>query len=253
MTIKKYARALIKKDLQLIMRDSFLLFMTFFIVIISFVMRFGLPWFNTYLCAQKILPCALMPQPLSAFYPLLVSFFACFEGALIAGTVFGFAFLDEKDDNTIKAMLVSPVPFYQQILFRVGLPMLLSAIIVIAQVLFIGLAVISLWKLIFIALGSSLVAPIAALFYATFAQNKVQGLAYAKFVGVAGWVIIIGWFIPLPWQWLFGLFPPFLMSKAYWMAYEGNFFWWMALIFGVLLQIVLLGWLIKKFKKAVYQ
>jgi len=247
------AYSFIKKDLQLILRDSFLLFMTFFLMIITIVMRFGLPWLNTYLCSKNILPCETITQSLQDFYPMIITWIACFQGASIIGTVFGFALLDEKDDNTIKAMLVVPVSFARQLLYRICFPILLATIIVIGQVLFIGQAVLPLWKLVLISIGASLVAPIVALFFASFAENKIQGLAYAKFVGLAGWIIILAWFVPEPWQWLFVFFPPFLIAKAYWMAYSGNALWLLVLFLGMVLQGGVLVWFINRFKKSVYK
>ena len=95
--------------------------------------------------------------------------------------------------------------------------------------------------------------PIFALFLGTFAKNKVQGFAYGKFVSIAGWIILVGWFVPEPWQWLFGLFPPFWISKAYWMAYAGNGFWWIALIIGIILQLGTVWLLAKQFEKVAYR
>jgi len=60
-----------------------------------------------------------------------------------------------------------------------------------------------------IAAGASLVASTTTLFLAIFAKNKLQGFVYGKFVSLAGWIIILGCFVAEPWQWLFGLFPPF--------------------------------------------
>ena len=85
------------------------------------------------------------------------------------------------------------------------------------------------------------------------AENKVQGFAIAKFVGLAGWIILLGWFVAEPWQWLLGLFPPFLVSKAYWMVIAGDSLWPLALVLGIMLQIGLLYILIRRFNKVAYQ
>ncbi len=252
MQIIKHARSLIKKDFRLILRDSFLIFMSFFIVVISVVLRFGLPLLDKYLVQREILPYWSIAS-LASIYPLIISFLAVFQGSLIIGTIFGFALLDEKDDNTLRAMLVTPLSFTQYILFRIFVPMIIATATVIVQVLFIGQAILPIGKLIVIAAGASFIAPIATLFYATFAQNKVQGLAIAKFAGLAGWIILIAWFVSEPWQWLFSLFPPFLVCKAYWMAFAGNNFWWLVLLIGILLQVGLIAGLVHLFKKLVYR
>ncbi|MEM7112842.1 MAG: hypothetical protein AAF614_10450 [Chloroflexota bacterium] len=246
-------RQLGRNDLKLFGRDSFLMFMWLFVVVISVVFRYGLPPLNTYLAETGVLPSTTISQSLADFYPLLVAFMAVFQGSLITGTIFGFALLDEKDDNTIKAMLVTPMPFSRYLLFRIAVPTILAAFIVVAMVLFINQALISLWQLILISFGAALGAPIAVLFYGVFAENKVQGFAYGKFVSIAGWIILVGWFVPEPWQWLFGLFPPFWISKAYWMAYAGNGFWWIALIIGIILQLGTVWLLAKQFERVAHR
>ena len=238
-----------RNDVKLIGRDHFLVFMFFFVLYIAIALRFGLPWLDSYLAENGILPSESVPMSFADFYPLLVAFMAVFQGSLIAGTIFGFALLDEKDDDTIKAMLVTPVPLSRYVMYRVAVPIVLAFFTVIAMVLFIGQALIPLWQLILISTGASLTAPIATLFYGIFAENKVQGFAMAKFVGIAGWAILLGWFVDEPLQWLFGLFPPFWISKAYWMAYYGNNLWWLALIVGIILQAGLIYLLIQRFNK----
>ena len=246
-------RKLGRNDAKLIGRDRFLLFMLAFVLYLAVALRFGLPWANTYLAEQGVLPSETVANTFADFYPMIVAWIVIFTGALLAGTIFGFMLLDEKEDNTIKAMLVTPVSFNQYVLYRIGGPTVLAFFIVSGMMLFIDQALVPLWQLLLIAAGASLTAPIAALFYATFAENKVQGFAVSKFVGIAGWLIILGWFVAEPLQWLFGLFPPFLISKAYWMALEGQGLWWAALLGGIVLQAGLLFLMMQRFNKVAYR
>ena len=242
-----------RNDARLIGRDSFLIFMFAFVVIIATVLRYGLPWMNTYLAETAVMPGATIPISLADVYPMLVAYMGIYTSALLVGTVFGFVLLDEKDQNTLMAMLVTPVPLNQYVLYRVGLPAILAFFTIVFTVLFINQALLPLWQMLLIAAGGALTAPIIALFFATVAENKVQGFAYSKFGGISGWAFLIGWFIPEPWQWLIGLFPPFWIGKAYWMALAGNGYWWAALIAGIVLQIGLIHWLIQRFHRVVYR
>jgi fluoroquinolone transport system permease protein len=104
-----------------------------------------------------------------------------------------------------------------------------------------------------LAAGASLTAPIVSLFFATFAANKVQGFALSKFGGVAGWTVMLGWFVPMPLQLVIGVFPPFWMSKAYWMILEGNDWWWATFVIGVVTQLVLIAVLMRRFETAAHQ
>ena len=242
-----------RSDVKLIGRDSFLIFMFLFAAIIAGVLGFGLPALNTYLAENGVMPSETIPFSLSDVYPMLVAYMAIYTGALLVGTIFGFVLLDEKDHHTLKAMLVTPVPLKQYVLYRVGLPAVLAFVVILGMTLFINQALLPLWQMILISAGGALTAPIIALFFATFAENKVQGFAYSKFGGISGWAFLIGWFVPVPWQWLFGLFPPFWIGKAYWLALDGSGWWWIVLIGGIVLQVGLINWLIQRFSKMAYR
>ena len=253
MQMSQIVRTVGRNDLKLIGRDSFLMFMFLFVVIIAAVARFAFPALNEVLIANGTLPNAVVNQSLADFYPLIVAFTAIFNGAIITGAIFGFSLLDEKDDKTLKAMLVTPVPMSRYLTFRVAAPTVLSAFIVLAMVLFINQALVPLWQLVLLAMGGALASPIVVMFYGITAENKVQGFAYAKFVSIAGWAIIGAWFVPQPWQWLFGIFPPFWISKAYWMAYDGEALWWLVLMIGIFYQLIVLRWLMNWFTKVAYR
>lgn len=253
MQMTQLIRAIGPVDAKSIRRDSFLIFMFGFVVVIAIVLRWGMPWLNNYLIDAGVLPSATIPQSLADYYPLLVAFMCIFQGSLIVGAIFGFMLLDEKDDNTLLAMMVTPVPLWQYVLYRVGLPAIFAFAIVIMMVLFVGQALIPIWQLVLIAIGAAVTAPIGSLFYGTFAANKVQGFAIAKFVGVAGWIILGAWFVSEPWQWLFGLFPPYWISKAYWMILEGRSLWWAVLLVGIVYQAIAIWFLARLFSQRTYR
>ena len=242
-----------RNDAKLIGRDSFLIMLTLFAFFIAIVLRVGLPWMNNYLAETGILPGGSITISLTDVYPMLVAYMALYTGALMVGTVFGFVLLDEKDQNTLRAMLVTPVPLNKYVLYRVGAPAILAFILIVVMVLIIDQAMLPLWQMILFAAAGSLTAPIASLFYAVFAENKVQGFAYSKFGGIFGMFIMFGWFIPEPWQWLLGVFPPFWVSKAYWLALAGSSWWWLVLIVGILVQLGAIGWFMQRFNKVAYR
>lgn len=252
MQMTELVQKLGRSDRKLIGRDSFLIFMFAFAVIIAVVLRFGMPWLNSYLIQNGVMPGDTIPIALADAYPMLVAYMGIYTGALLVGTVFGFVLLDEKDNNTLRAMLVTPVPLERYILYRVGGPAILAFFIILGMVYFINQALLPLWQMVLLALAGSLTAPIITLFFATFAENKVQGFAYSKFGGISGWTIMIGFFVAEPWQWLIGLYPPFWVSKAYWLALEGRASWWLALALGIVLQLALITGLIKRFVKMAY-
>ena len=248
-----FIRTLGQKDAKLIGRDGFMLLLFGLVAYLGIVLRYGLPWLNEYLIEAGMMPGERIASSLSEYYPLIVAYFAIFQGALIGGTIFGFMLLNEKDDNTLTAMLVTPVPMERYMLYRIVAPAFFAFVMVLILVWTIGQALIPAPQLILIALGSAFTAPIGALFYGIYAENKIQGFAISKFVGLAGWIIAAGWFIDAPWHWLLSLFPPYLVSKAYWMVLDGSPWWWLALVVGIVGQIGLIYWMAKWFNRAAYR
>lgn len=245
-------RNLGRNDIKLIGRDSFLVMMLIVILAFALVTRIGLPWMNGYLAENGILPNEAADFTLVDLYPMMIGYVAIYLGALLAGTIFGFMLLDEKDDNTITAILVTPVSLRQYVLYRISIATLIGFFGVMASFLIIGQALLPLWQMAWISAVAALAAPMSALFFATFAENKVQGFALTKIVGLAGITIIIGWFVAEPAQYLLGLFPPFWVAKSYWLALDGNGLWLVTLAIGLLMQIGVIGWLMRRFSKGAY-
>jgi fluoroquinolone transport system permease protein len=81
----------------------------------------------------------------------------------------------------------------------------------------------------------------------------VQGFAMSKFTALAGMVIVFGYFASPGAQWFFGVFPPFWVSKAYWLMLEGSALSWAALAMAVITQVVAILFLAKLFRRAVYR
>ena len=232
--------ALTTNDSRLILRDSFLRLMFLMIVLLALMLKFGLPPVAELLAARDLLPGRLGPMDFSVFNPLAIGYFALFDGPLLIGFVFGFVVLDEKEDHTLEAMAVTPVAVSTYMFWRVFLTWAMSFGVTVAQLLFIGLSLPPLPVLLVVCAVAGLGGPLTMLFLAATANDKVQGFAMAKFVGIGGMLILIGWFVPGWLSWLFGLFPPFLSAKAYWLALEGDGLWMLAALLSAVGQIVLI-------------
>ena len=134
--------------------------------------------------------------------------------------------LDEKEDRTLDAMAVTPVALVDYMLWRSLLSWALGFGVTLAQMLFVGptleqtgtdaAALPGVLPLIGLCALAGLGAPLFLLFLAATASDKVQGFAMAKFIGIGGLLILVGWFLP-PLDWLPALFP-YLVAKAYWLS-----------------------------------
>ena len=122
--------------------------------------------------------------------------------------------------------------------------------VILAEAALIGLGLPPWPALLAIALVGGSGAPLVALYLATFPDNKVEAFAHMKLVSVAGAVPLGAYFLPLPWQYLACLFPPFWAAKAWWVAEAGGSSWPLWLLGGALTTGALLVWLSGRFQAA---
>lgn len=242
---------LVRNDVRLIARDKMLATMTMVVLVMGIGMRYGLPALDIALADGGVMPSASSSLRFSDAFPAFVVFIALWQGANFPGIVFGFILLGEKEDNTLEAMRVTPLSLQRYAGYRVAVSAAAAFVIIVYLVMSMGIAELPLHQLLPFAAAASLAAPLSVLAYATFADNKIQGLAYTKFGGLAGLIILIGYFVPGPWQWLLGAFPPFLVAKGYWMALEGNPAAIWPLLVGTFLQLALIRLLLRRFNAAV--
>ncbi|MBL1242702.1 MAG: hypothetical protein COB13_012695 [OCS116 cluster bacterium] len=253
MTFLKVVPKFFDNDKKLIFRDSFMVLMLLFTILIAVAVRYILPWLDGILIEKGYMPSENIAYALHDTYPMWASFISLYNGGLLAGMVAGFLMLDEKDEGTLTALIVTPVPLQHYTFYRFGLAALFSFLMMMIMVYIVGIELLPFWQLTLLCASASLVSIIVSLFLSLAAQNKIQGFAMGKFTSIAGWVIMGGWFLPENWQWLLGIFPPFLVHKAYWLALDGNPLWWLALALGTLLQVAAIYWMSKKFNESVYK
>lgn len=244
----KVLGTLARNDARLIGRDSFLLGMSGFAIGMAVLLRFALPWLAELADANPDL--GLNARD---FFPLLIGYMVVFQGAMLGGVIIGFILLDERDDNTLKALLVTPLPLAYYLAYRLLVPSVIGFILVVSEMLIVNQSLIPLIQLLPIAAVASLVGAASALFLASFASNKVEGFAMLKIIGGSGLLLFAAWFLAMPVQLLVGLFPPYWAVKAYWMAQAGDPNWPLALGIGILAMSALLGVLVRRFWQVVYR
>jgi fluoroquinolone transport system permease protein len=137
------------------------------------------------------------------------------------GTVVGFLLLDQRDDQTLTALLVTPLSLGDYLRYRLGGPMLLSVVFGTVMVPLAGLTQTTLLQAVVSAATAAPLAPIYALFLGTIAGNKVQGFALAKAAGIVMVPCIVSYFVTGPWQLAFGLVPHYWPLKTFWLFDDG--------------------------------
>lgn len=236
---------LARNDFKLIGRDSFLLGMLGYILLMGLLSRFLVPRLRGFLLASR-------GFDLEPYYPLFVSWIAVMLGVVLAGTLIGLLLIDERDERTLQAILVTPLPLSRYLTYRVGLAAVLAAPIIVVQDRIIALGHLPLWKLALIALTGAPVAAVMTLILPIFARDKVQAFALLKIVSISTLLPLAAYFVAEPWQLIAGVYPPYWLIKAYWVAHADGPEWWIYLALGWVFTVPFLWWSVRRFERMVH-
>jgi fluoroquinolone transport system permease protein len=230
-------------DAKSVGRDPMLRWLILLPVFIALLMRWGVPAVTVRLREQF----AFQLEP---YYALIVSFVALIV-PMLAGIVIGFLLLDQQDDGTLAALRVTPISLGGFLVYRISAPMAVSVAMTLVAVPLTGLVEMHPLAVLVVALCASPIAPIYALLLGAFARNKVQGFALMKAAGVLTWPPVIGYFLPLPWQWVVGIVPHYWPTKLFWMLEAGENGYLPYLVVGLIYQAVLIRLLLVRFDRIV--
>lgn len=208
-------------------RDRFVVSVSLYIIAMTIALRWLLPWLSGELDAR-------LGFDFSPYVPLLGSHFLIQLSGQIGGIILGLLLLESREDQTIRAMLVTPVPM-QHYLTMLGLVVMAGTV----PLALLEGAIIQ-WGLppwpgfVVAAVVGAPGAFIFGLLVATLANDKTQAFAYMKILGLLPAAASAAWFVDEPWQWLFAVYPPYCASKIYWLSEAGDPGWWPYVVLGLL-------------------
>jgi fluoroquinolone transport system permease protein len=244
MNVLRAFRALGPVDVYSVQRDSLLRWLVFLPLVIVIAIRIAVP-------AATILLWERLSFDLRPYYDLIASFLYLIM-PLLVGMVLGFLLLDQRDDQTLMALQVTPLSLNGYLTYRISLPLLVSFSTTLIMVPLAGLGSTNWTAHLAAAVCSAPLAPIFALFNAAFAENKVQGFAVMKASSVISIPPLVAYFVTSGWQWLFGLAPTYWPVKVYWLLQVGSLSGWLALILGLVYQGVLIVLLLHWFNRVMH-
>lgn len=236
----------IKSDFKLIIRDPLLRVVIVILLLMSFLFRIVVPQLGPFLAPWGL--------TLGYLNPFLVSFMFVLFVPMGIGMVIGFLLLDEKDNQTIKALAITPVSLNRYFLYRMIMPIILGTGLIVISVYIVWLVYIEFFALLFIAAVTALEGPLWTLIISTFAKNKVQGFTVLKMGGFLFIIPVIAYFIPpTPFELLFGIAPTYWTVKAFWVAAAGDPSYWIYLLVGIIYHIGLMIILFIRFNNVMKQ
>jgi fluoroquinolone transport system permease protein len=237
-------RSLGPVDLKSVARDSMLLLITVGALALALALRYIVPFLTEWLQARYGLD--LIP-----YYPLLMSL-VLFIAPGMMGTVIGLLLLDERDDRTLTALMVTPIPLSSYVLYGLGLPVLLAFLVTPPAVLIAGLIVLPFGQLLLVSALASISGATTALLLAALAENKVTGLAVLKGIQGLQGLPMAAYFLTPPLQWIAGIMPSYWPLAVYWRMAAGEPFW-PYLGIGVLVNVAVVWFLMKRYERRIYR
>jgi len=246
MNLNTVLRSLGPIDLRNVRRDGMTSWMVFLPILMALFLRWGMPPLNVRLIEQYNID-------LVDYYPVLLAYFFIGMCPMVFGVVIGFLLLDEKDDNTLAALQVTPLPLNSYLLYRITIPILLTIGLMFVIFPLANLTPFDTRTILLSAIAAAPMAPMLALALASLAQNKVQGFALMKLIGVVLFVPVLAYFAPAGWELAFGIFPTYWPMKVYWLLDAGGTQVWLYLVIAVVYQLLVTVVLAGRFYKVLHQ
>ena len=184
----------IGNDLKIVFRDKTLMLMLFLPIILILVCRILVPVIANY-----------VPE-INEYYWMIVAGFCILSGSTPAFLA-AFLILDEKDENLIPMLKVTPLPYSKLIAYRISFLMLTSLFFSIIFLLLNGLENYSFLKIITASILVSFVPAILLMLIIPFAKNKIEEVTLFKGINVILFIPIIAFFIAPEWKNAFGVIP----------------------------------------------
>lgn len=246
MNLSVIFRSLGPIDIRNIRRDNMLSWMIFIPVLCALVLRWGVPPLTASL--QREYGFDLTP-----YYPALLAYFLVVMTPIVFAVLIGFLLLDEKDDNTLTALQVTPLSLNSYIAYRVAIPLVLTVGMLFILFPLANLGSLSWAATLVVALAAAPQAPMFALFLAALAQNKVQGFALMKMAGMLLLAPTFAFFVTPGWDLLFGIIPTYWSMKVYWLVNAGQPNVWVYLLVGILYQSAVSWLFLRRFYTVLHQ
>ncbi len=165
-----------KYDLKLIIREPIMILFAVLPLFLLFLFRFGIP------VAMEFIASKIPFEP--SLYTNYVFTIALLMTPFMTGTLAGFLMLDEKDGNVMELILMTPRGFAGYLISRLTVPAVLSTVYMIVGFVIYSSAGYGFSLMPGIAAMIIIQSGVTALILFSVADNKVQGLTYAKGLGL---------------------------------------------------------------------
>ncbi len=235
-------KQIVKADLYAVMREPF-----FWLILLSpMLLGVGLRYFLPYLTGQ------FQNFDLRDYYPVIIAL-SILTPPLYYGIVLALQVLEEKDENVLIAIAVTPIKLRTYLAARIAVYTIISLpqIVIVHQL--IGVIEIQLVKLIWVAIAASLNTSLIVMLLAALAKNQLEGMVMGKGLGFIILLPLAMYFVPDYWHLVCGVLPTYWPIIAYYTAVSdtgSDVFFALAIVMAVLSQLFAIRMLYSRFERS---
>jgi fluoroquinolone transport system permease protein len=230
-------RELSRAEWRSIRRDSMLRGLLILVFLLALLTRWLVPWIS-----------ARFELDLAPHYPLIMSALVVFLAPVLIGFIVGMLLLDERDEGTLQAISVTPLPMWQYLSWKLSLPVAATSVLTVLMFPMVGLIPFR-WSYLMAVIVGAMWAPLLALIMVCFARNKLQGFVLMRVSNLLLVIPMLAWFFPR-WEPALACFPTYWPMKSLWLSAEGNgsslFF-----LVGVAFHLALIACLYRRFQTVI--
>lgn len=211
----KMILTLMYSDLRQIFRDKTLIMFLLTPFFLILFIRFFVPYLT-------------LRFPFVADYHASIMMFGGVQTAIMFGFITSFIMLDEKDENVLQVIRVLPISTFYFIVYRLAFATVFSTLAAFLMIHFGGIAYPGFINSLLLSLHYGLAAPFIILIIATFASNKIEGMAFFKgvdlilllpmlffyFSGVFRFIFVV-----IPIFWTYALYSESMVSGKVWLYF----------------------------------
>lgn len=197
------------------------------------------------------LPAVIHRWPEVQEYSDIILMWACMQSSTMFGFIYGFLFLEEKEENIREVLRVVPVSGIFLVFSRLLIGMGISFLVSLILFQFGGVVQLPFIKEILLSLLYSLSAPLITLLLAAFARNRIEGMAQMKIVNFFLMLPGLIYFLPYKALHLTALAPTYWSFRATEMAINRSPSFILYFSAGLLLHLGIIFYLNRRLEKEV--
>ncbi len=197
------------------------------------------------------LPAVIHRWPVVQDYSHIILMWACMQSSTMFGFIYGFLFLEEKEENITQALRVVPVTGIMLVFSRLLIGMGISFLVSLVLFQFGGVVQLPVIDEILLSVLYSLSAPLITLLLAAFARNRIEGMAQMKIVNIFLMLPGLIYFLPYKALHLTAIAPTYWSFRATEMAILHSPLFLLYFVGGLLIHLGIIFWLNRRLEKEI--